>query len=617
MLETIYKWIAPQQLAWLIVAFPLAGAFINGLCALLASRFKQETSHTFSAIVGVGFPLLAFLVMLIIFSTLNGFEDGEPAMITGSLFQWMVTGNLNLSIGLKFDQLSLLMGLIVTGVGTLIHLYSVGYMSHDKSFSRYFSYLNLFLFFMLLLVLGDNLVLLFVGWEGVGLCSYLLIGFWFEDPAKAAAGKKAFIVNRIGDAAFLLGMFLIYTTLVKGGLSPADHENRFFDFDVIKQYASLLLPVATPICLLLFVGACGKSAQIPLYVWLPDAMAGPTPVSALIHAATMVTAGIYMIARLSFLYVMAPSAMEIVAWVGAITALFAATIGLVQTDIKKVLAYSTVSQLGYMFLALGVGAFSAAVFHLMTHAFFKALLFLGAGSVIHGMHGEQDIRKMGGLKDRMPLTCWTFVIASLAISGIYPLAGFFSKDAILWHAFHGGHTMLWLIGFLGAGMTAFYMFRLVGFVFFGEPQMNQATWEKVHESPPSMASVLILLAVLSVVGGWIGVPAALGGSDHLYHWFGDLFGTGINLMEEHGSRGAELLLAFVSFVWALHFVILAWVIYAQRKDWPEKIAARFRPVYNLLLNKYWVDELYDFLIVRPLVFVSRKFLWGFFDAGVI
>ncbi|MDZ4225179.1 MAG: NADH-quinone oxidoreductase subunit L, partial [bacterium] len=531
--------------------------------------------------------------------------------------QWILDKTLIVDIGLKFDQLSLVMGLIVTGVGSLIHLYSMGYMGHDKGYTRYFSYLNLFLFFMLLLVLADNLVLLFVGWEGVGLCSYLLIGFWFEDQEKAAAGKKAFIVNRIGDAGFLLGMFLIYTTLAGANLSAVDHGWRFFSFEVIHQYSAYLLPYATPICLLLFVGACGKSAQIPLYVWLPDAMAGPTPVSALIHAATMVTAGIYMIARLNFLYVLSPTTMMVVAWTGALTAIFAATIALTQNDIKKILAYSTISQLGYMFLGLGVGAFSGAIFHLMTHAFFKALLFLGAGSVIHGMHGEQDIRNYGGLKEKMPITAWTFVIGAAAISGIAPLSGFFSKDEILWQAFHGGHTLLWLIGFLGAGMTAFYMFRMVGLTFFGDPQMGTSKWMKVHESPPSMASVLLILGFLSVVGGWIGIPEALGGSNHLHHWLSGVFGKTLVHEGMGESHAGEIILAVVSVLWALHFAILASVIYAQRKDWPEKVAARFHYVYELLVNKYWIDELYDFAIVRPLLFVSRNVLWGFVDEKVI
>jgi len=370
------------------------------------------------------------------------------------------------------------------------------------------------------------------------------------------------------------------------------------------------------ICLFLFLGACGKSAQIPLYVWLPDAMAGPTPVSALIHAATMVTAGVYMVCRLSFLYTLAPFAMDVVAVVGGVTAIFAATIGLVQNDIKKVLAYSTVSQLGYMFLAAGVGAFSAAIFHLMTHAFFKALLFLGSGSVIHAMGGEQDIRRYGGLVKKMPVTAWTFVVGSAAIAGIFPLAGFFSKDAILWHAFHSGHWGLWLMGFAGAGMTAFYMFRLVGMTFFGENQSDPEVLRHAHESPPSMIFVLMILAILSGVGGWIGIPEAMGGSDIFHHFLSKALATPVGELAE-GSHTSELILAVASFLWALNFVVVGWVIYTQNRDWPGRIAAKAKGLYTLLLNKYYVDEIYDRLIVGPLRIFSESFLWKIFDATFI
>ncbi|MBI5299451.1 MAG: NADH-quinone oxidoreductase subunit L [Deltaproteobacteria bacterium] len=615
MLNQIYKLISPQTLSWLVIAFPLAGAAINGLHSLVAARFKKHTSHFLTSLVGCLFPILSFVIVCTLFITLIGFPT--PTMNTPPLFTWIFSNHLTIDFGLKFDQLSLVMGMVVTGVGSLIHIYSMGYMGHDEGYTRYFCYLNLFLTFMLILVLADSLLLLFVGWEGVGLCSYLLIGFWFEDEEKAKAGKKAFVVNRIGDAGFLLGMFLIYTTLVSAQLPAGETEFRFFNIDVIKNYSAFLMPFATPICLLLFLGACGKSAQIPLYVWLPDAMAGPTPVSALIHAATMVTAGVYMVARLNFLYVLSPVALSTVAWVGAATALFAATIGLVQNDIKKVLAYSTISQLGYMFLALGVGAFSAAIFHLMTHAFFKALLFLGSGSVIHAMGGEQDIRNYGGLKDKLPITAWTFVVGALAIAGIFPFAGFFSKDAILWHAFHNGHTALWLMGFIGAGLTAFYMFRLVGMTFFGQPQMGVSKWNKVHESPPSMALVLIFLGVLSLVGGWIGIPEAFGGADRFHYWLAPVFGKSVVHETIEGSHASEIILTVVSFLWVLHFAILAWVMYAQRREGPVKLAERLRLVYKTLLNKYWVDEIYNFLFIRPIRFVSEKFLWNVVDAKVI
>lgn len=614
MLEQIYKWVTPQQLAWLIIAFPLAGAIINGLYALMAARLGKETSKTVTSIIACGLPLLAFAATLTLFITLAGFPTTHR-MVTPTLFNWVMTDGLTIDVSLRFDELSLVMCSIVTGVGSLIHIYSAGYMGHDKSYTRYFAYLNLFLTFMLVLVLGDNLLLLFVGWEGVGLCSYLLIGFWFTDLEKAAAGKKAFIVNRIGDAGFLIGMFLLFSTLASAA-PEGDHQFNFLNFEMIQQYSAYLFPVATPICLFLFIGAMGKSAQIPLYVWLPDAMAGPTPVSALIHAATMVTAGIYMVARLNFLFVMSPIAMQVIAMVGASTALFAATIGLVQNDIKKVLAYSTVSQLGLMFLALGVGAFSAAIFHLMTHAFFKALLFLAAGSVIHAMHGEQDMRAYGGLKEKMPITCWTTVIATFAIAGIFPFSGFFSKDEILWQTYHTGHFSLWIVAVSAAGLTSFYMFRLLGMTFFGIPR-DPARFDKAHESPPSMTMVLMILGVLSLVAGLIGVPEVLGGHNHLHHWLSGVFGTAVVHETSASTHGTEIILMVGSVLWAAIIGFVAWVTYSQAGDWPFRMAQRFKFFYRLLFNKYWIDELVRLIIVRPLVWTSERVLWKFFDAGLI
>jgi NADH-quinone oxidoreductase subunit L len=447
---------------------------------------------------------------------------------------------------------------------------------------------------MLLLVLGENLLLLFVGWEGVGLCSYLLIGFWYTDDEKASAGKKAFIVNRVGDAGFLLGIFLLFWTLGK-------HDVWTLSFSEIQKHVSAIPgDVATIICLLLFVGAAGKSAQIPLYVWLPDAMAGPTPVSALIHAATMVTAGIYMIARLHFLYALSPTALSVVATVGAATAFFAATIGLVQTDIKRVLAYSTVSQLGYMFLGLGVGAYTAGVFHLMTHAFFKALLFLGAGSVIHGMSDEQDIRKMGGLKNKMPVTFWTFLIACLAIAGVPGLSGFFSKDLILEEAYASslGSPTLWLVGTVGAGMTAFYMFRLLFLTFFGETRASHEVAHHIHESPASMTVPLAVLAVLSVVGGYFPLP----------HFLSPMY----------GSHHPEIppLIKYVPTIVGLAGIGLAYLMYVVNPSLAENLSKSLSALYNLLLNKYYIDELYDLIIVQPVAAIS-DWLWQVWDMIVI
>jgi len=439
-------------------------------------------------------------------------QAGAGAVLVDPIYQWMQVGSLSIGATLAFDPLSSTLCLVVTGVGFLIHVYSTGYMSHDPDYARYFAYLNLFTAAMLVLVLGDSLPVMFVGWEGVGLCSYLLIGFWYKDLAKADAGKKAFIANRVGDAAFILGMLTIFWALAHEGAASL----RFAD---INAHAASLAPgVVLTAALLLFVGATGKSAQIPLFVWLPDAMAGPTPVSALIHAATMVTGGVYMVARLSGLYTAAPVALEVIAIVGAATAFGAASVGIVQNDIKKVLAYSTISQLGFMFLALGVGAYGAAMFHVVTHAFFKALLFLGAGSVIHGLHDEQDIRNMGGLREKMPITFWTFVVGTLAIAGFPFMSGFFSKDEILASVFDHGNYGLFVVGIIAAAMTAFYMARLLVLTFFGEYRGGAAKWATIHESSPSMTFALVVLAVLSVFGGLLGVPESLGGSNVFAHY---------------------------------------------------------------------------------------------------
>ncbi|MHB8766271.1 MAG: NADH-quinone oxidoreductase subunit L, partial [Deferrisomatales bacterium] len=497
-------------------------------------------------------------------------------------------------------------------------------------YGRFFTYLNLFCFAMLTLVLGNNFLVLFVGWEGVGLCSYLLIGFWYEDAAKAAAGMKAFVVNRIGDFGFLIGMFLIFW------------EFGTLDFRTVMAEAPVTLvaggALVTAITLVLFVGACGKSAQIPLYVWLPDAMAGPTPVSALIHAATMVTAGVYMIGRTNVLFSMAPTTMAVVATVGAVTAIFAGTIALAQNDIKRVLAYSTVSQLGYMFVAMGIGAYVAGIFHLMTHAFFKACLFLGSGSVIHGMHHEQDMRHMGGLRKHMPHTHWTFVIATVAIAGLPPLAGFFSKDEILWKAWDNGFKFQWFLGFLAAGITAFYMFRLVFMTFYGKEKFDHHHVHP-HESPVSMTGVLWVLAILSVVGGWVGIPAALGGANHFHHWLAPVLdpaphasvhaaaqmagSLGVTAAWAAGAAGeaahhdpAEYILMFLSVGYALVGILVSWFLYIARPDLPKQIAEKARGLYDLLLNKYYVDEIYQAVFVDGCLALAT-FLWAFWDVIVI
>lgn len=610
MLQSLYQIVSIQSLAWLIVFLPLIGAALNGFIAVATARREIGAYRPAVSFIGVMTPFLAFLSSFIIFVTLISFERAEPSFITGPLFNWMFTPGLAIEIGLKVDQLSVVMALMVSGVGFLIHWYSIGYMHQDEGYARYFAQLNLFLFFMLILVLADNLVLMFVGWEGVGLCSYLLIGFWFDDYSKAQAGTKAFIVNRIGDAAFLAGMFLIFAVMASARVPV---EAGYFNFEMMSRYNAYFLPMATIISLLLFCGAIGKSAQIPLYVWLPDAMAGPTPVSALIHAATMVTAGVYMVVRLNFIFALSPFALNVVATIGAVTALYAATMGLTQTDIKKILAYSTISQLGYMFLAAGVGAFSAAIFHLVTHAFFKALLFMGAGCVIHAIGGEQDIRKMGGLRYRMPVTCWTFVIAAMAIAGIAPASGFFSKDAILWQTFERGQYVLWAVGFIAAGMTAFYIFRAVGMMFFGETNLPLERLKRVHEAPSSMIVPIMILAFLSFAGGFIGVPHVLGGMDRIGTWLLGLIAYEIGHAPDEATQATEVVIMVITLLWSLHFSVLGWVIYAQRREWPATFAVKFGVLYRLVANKYYVDEIYDFLLVRPIRWLSTKILWQTLD----
>jgi NADH-quinone oxidoreductase subunit L len=589
----------------LIILFPLLGFLVNGLFG------SKKKSEKILGIIGSGSVGLSFAVAAVIFFQMLGQPVDNRSHIV-ELFNWINVGSLSINVAYQVDQLSILMTLVVTGVGFLIHVYAIGYMHGDKGFWRFFSYLNLFIFMMLNLVLADNFLLMFLGWEGVGLCSYLLIGFWydkkFEKSTTSDAAKKAFIVNRIGDFGFLLGMFLIFITF--GSLN----------FETVFARASALSIGGTTmfwIALLLFVGATGKSAQIPLYVWLPDAMAGPTPVSALIHAATMVTAGVYMVARASVLFALAPSVMTIIAIVGAVTAVFAASIGLVQNGIKKVLAYSTISQLGYMFLAMGVGSFAAGIFHVVTHAFFKALLFLGAGAVIHGMHDEEDIQKMGGLKEHLPTTYKTFLVATLAISGIPPLSGFFSKDEILWKTFSHGYWPLWILVAIGAGLTAFYMFRLLILTFEGTPR-----WEKgkhPHEAPKLMTIPLIILAVLSVVGGFIGIPQSLGGGNAIEHFLDPIFErANIKLeMAHHGLEPTEYILMLISILVAVSGIYIARHVYITRKDLAEKIAEKFKSIYNILWNKYYIDEIYDAVVITPTVKGSDKFLWKIFDIGII
>jgi len=619
----------PMLNLWLIPILPLAGAAINGL---LGKRFSRRAVTTIALVFsGAAFAMALWVTMR--FSSLS-------LPYHESLAHWIRSGSFTVDFAFYLDQLSLVMLLVVSGVGFLIHIYSVGYMWDDPGYYRFFSYLNLFMFFMLTLVLADNYLVMFIGWEGVGLASYLLIGFWFTKDSAAAAGKKAFIVNRIGDFGFLIALFLLIKHF--GSLNFDQVFQSVMPLGAEKAGAGLL----TAIGILLMVGACGKSAQIPLYIWLPDAMEGPTPVSALIHAATMVTAGVYMVSRSHVIFERAPIALTVVAIIGTLTAFFAATIGVVQTDIKKVLAYSTVSQLGYMFMACGVGAFSAGIFHLMTHAFFKGLLFLAAGSVIHAVGGEQDMRKMGGLRTKIPWTFWSMTAGTLAIAGIPGLAGFFSKDEILWRAYQASWAY-WLVGLTTAFITSFYMFRLWFMTFFGEYRgevQDHSAHDAhgghghggIHESPRVMVIPLAILAVLSVVGGYVGVPGSLGGNNRFDKFLGPVFHgsapadvqqapMGERGVPEQGNEGpepksgdsTELIFTAISVAAALLGLGLAWQLYYRNPHLPEKIAASMSGTYQTLLHKYYVDELYGALFVRPLINGSTRILWQGVDRKII
>ena len=606
---------ATTTMLLLIPLLPFVGFLLN---AALGRRLSKSASGGVAcAAILASFAVAAMTAWPFLFGA------GEASAVEQEVFTWIESGDFSAPFALRVDPLSALMILVVTGIGSLIHVYSTAYM-HEESgaeYARYFSYLNLFAAFMLVLVLGSNLLVMFVGWEGVGLCSYLLIGFWYTKKSAADAGKKAFIVNRIGDVAFILGILLAFASFgtiefqgIAVALAPVAPDASF--------------GVVSTIALLLFIGAVGKSAQIPLYVWLPDAMEGPTPVSALIHAATMVTAGVYLIGRNAVLFGHAPDVLLIVAVVGTVTALLAGTIGLVQQDIKRVLAYSTVSQLGYMFLAMGVGAFGAGIFHLYTHAFFKALLFLGSGAVIHALGGEQDMRRMGGLRKALPVTYWTFLIGALAIAGVPGLSGFFSKDEILFRTFASGHVWLWTVGVVTSLLTAVYMFRVVFLTFHGNASHDG---RHLHDAPRAMALALVLLAAGSIAAGYVGVPHALGGHNRIEPFLEPAFRAGVAdagaaeavgaaqapVSDEAGSAALERRLMGVSIAAAMGGIGLAAFFFLSRREAADRAAARFAGVHRVLLNKYYVDELYDATIVRPVVALSTRGLWRGVDAGFI
>jgi NADH-quinone oxidoreductase subunit L len=593
-----------ERFLWIIPLAPLAGALVIGLLCAVSPKRGVFPSRIFVGTAACAGPLVSFIISCGVFYALA--KAPGAGALHQKLYSWIACGAFSMDFAFEADRLTAVMLMFVTFVGAIIHWYSIGYMGRDRGYARFFCYLNLFLSSMLILVLGSNMIIMFLGWEGVGLCSYLLIAFWFDDEEKAQAGKKAFIVNRIGDLGFVLGIFLIFTTLMKQGQSS-------LEFSFLAAHADLLAPVALTAALLLFMGAVGKSAQIPLYIWLPDAMAGPTPVSALIHAATMVTAGVFMVARMHFLFDLAPFAGKVVATVGIATALLAALIAFAQNDIKKILAYSTVSQLGFMFLAVGAGAYGAGIFHVFTHAFFKACLFLGAGSIIHALHEEQDIRNMGGLLKKIPLTGTTFLVAWLALCGIPPFAGFFSKDEILWSVFNtwGQYgKVLCALGLCGAGLTAFYMSRLVFVVFFGQNRLSPAARDSVHESPLIMTIPLMILALGSLLSGFLGVPALLGGSNLFSTWLTPVFGAHEATGQAHE---AELALMALSVAVAVLGIALAYFKYVRKPF----IASQPRGIAAFASGAFFVNELYGRIVINPLTAISRSFLFRVIDVAII
>ncbi len=624
---------------WLIPLFPLLGFLTIGL---LGRKFFQGKTELVPGVIGCAAVFLSFVVSVLCVLAFRNVEPNAEGVrvFTRELFTWIDVGAFKVPFKLQLDALSSVMILVVSGVGFLIHVYSYGYMHKDDSQYRFFAYMNLFACAMLILVLGGNFLLMFIGWEGVGLCSYLLIGFWFEKDSASNAGKKAFVVNRIGDFGFALGMMLIFVTF-----GTLDYQTVFAEAPHVLVANGTIVTLIT---LFLFIGATGKSAQIPLYVWLPDAMEGPTPTSALIHAATMVTSGVYMVSRCNALYSMAPVTLVVIGAIGAATAFFSATIGMAQNDIKRVLAYSTVSQLGYMFLACGVAAYAAGIFHLMTHAFFKALLFLGAGSVIHGMSGDQDMRNMGGLRKYMKHTWWTFMLAYLAICGIPPFAGFFSKDEILWKAFTYDSPVLgpmwgkflWAVGAAAAVMTAFYMTRLICLTFYGKPRMSHEQEHHLHESPGSMIYPLMALGILSLIGGWVGIPAALGGSNHFHHFLApvvdkaahgahgahaaataglayaaEMTAHGAHGGSEEHSRGLELFMMAVSIGLAGVGIGVGRYMYIKNTNIPLLVQAMLPKLHKTLLNKWYVDEIYEFTVINGTKQFANLLCW--FDAHII
>ena len=601
MLDIVYRYISLQTLVWLIAVVPLVGAVINGFIASVTVSDEDAGPRSLISFVGCLASMLSFAAAIALFFTLIGFDVGEPSAITGPLFGWAVLENVTISIGFKVDQLSMIFSLIVGGLGFLAHVYSTGFMSRVAGYARYVALMNLFLFFMQIIVLSDNLVLMFVGWEGVGICAYFLIGFWFDDEHRVSSAMKFFVMDRVGGVALIAAIFLIF-----GVMSAAGVSGNVFNFGIMSRYGAYFLPVATWVSALLFVGAISKSVQVPLHTWLSGAMSAPLPASALLFTATMVMAGVYMIVRLNFIFALSPGALQAIAIVGAITALVAATRGLVENNIKRILACATMSQLGYIFMAIGVGAFSVAILHMVMSAFFLPLVFFAAGNVVHALDGETDIRHMGGMKYRMPITSWCFIIGAVALAGIVPASGFFSRDAVLWQAFERGFFWLWLAGFICAGLTSFYIFRAAGSIFYGDTNITTEKFKKIVDAPVSMLMPVMLLATLAALGGIIGVPEAFGGSDRLVSWLSEIMPYELSRAPGEESNAAEIVLGVITVLWSIHFSVVGWIIYAQKRDLPDRVAEKLAPLYRIVFNGYYFDWFYRHIIVTPILWFSKN-----------
>lgn len=614
MLDFIYSHLQLQTLMWLVVVFPMAGAAINGLFSIAAVGSESPRYRYLSSFVGCMAPLLSFVSCAVIYFTLTGFQAGEPSAITGPLYKWIAVPDISIDVGLGVDQLSLVFALLASFVGLAVHVYSIGYMWHDAGYPRYFALMNLSLFFILLVVLADNLILMYVGWVGMSLCACMATGFWFDKAENSSAALRIFLLNSAGDIFAIAGIFFVFGIMLAGGMSP---EFGMFNFSMMEKYAAYYLPVASIVSMLFLTASATKLVQVPFCFWMPQSTVAPLPTAAFVHVASMAMAGSYLLIRLNFIFALSPLALKVMSVVGIATVIYAACAAIAETDFRRVIAYIAVGQAGYIFIAAGVGAFSSAAFHLVVFVITSTLIFLGAGSAIHSQGGECDIFKMGGLKRRMPVTGWTYFIGSLAFAGIFPLSGFFSKNSILWQAYERGNWVVWLFAFLGAGLLAFNVFRAAGAVFFGESNIPTEKLRKIVEAPISMVVSQMLLATGAVLVGLLAIPEIMGGTDHFAEWIGAIASNEMSRAPSMESKGAEIVLMVVSALWLAHFSILGWLIYSQKRDWPHRISSRMGPIYGIVANNFYLNEAFDFAVVRPIVWISENIVWKTLDRVVI